>query len=184
MIWIIVLLSLIISFVLMYNKIIRLKNLLIEAESGVDVQLKRRYDLVPNLVKTISAYCKHESMTLENVIKLRSDAMKISDLSKKESLENEFEKGLCSILVLKENYPELKANDVLLKLQKDLIVIEDDLQQSRRYYNGIVRSFNTFINLIPVCFFKKFLKVSAKPFFQLDSLHEKNAPSIKECLND
>ncbi len=85
--------------------------------------------------------------------------------------------------MLKENYPDLKANELFQQLQKDLVLIEDDLQYARRYYNGVVRNFNTFINLFPICLFQKVLKVSAKPFFQLDGLHEKNAPSIKECLN-
>ena len=71
-----------------------------------------------------------------------------------------------------------------MKLQQELVVIEDDLQYARRYYNGVVRSFNTFISLFPICLFQKILKVSTKPFFQLDGVHEKDAPSIKACLND
>ena len=165
-----------------YNRIIVLKNLLIEAESGVEVQLKRRYDLVPNLVRVVSAYCSHESDTLENVVQLRTKAMSTKKLVQKESVENQFEHSICGILMLKESYPDLKANEVFLKLQKDLVVIEDDLQYARRYYNGIVRTFNTFISVFPVCLFQKFLNVSEKPFFQLENIHEKNAPSIKDYL--
>ena len=179
----ILILSLVIGYIFVYNKIVRLKNLLIEAESGIDVQLKRRYDLVPNLVKVAAAYCKHEAKTLEDVIRQRGNAMSKKTLSEKEDFENQFEQSLCAVLMLKENYPDLKANDLFLKLQKDLIVIEDDLNHARRYYNGVVRTFNTFINLFPVCCFKKSLKVSDYAFFQLDGSHEKNAPNIKDYLS-
>lgn len=184
MIYIIFLIVLILLFVLGYNRIIVLKNLITEAESGVDVQLKRRYDLIPNLVRVASNYCAHESKTLENVVSLRTKAMATEKLSQKENLENQFEKGICAVLMLKENYPDLKANELFHKLQKDLVLIEDDLQYARRYYNGVVRTFNTFISLFPVCLFQKMLNVSVYPFFQLDEDHEKNVPSIKDYLND
>ncbi len=184
MVWLVFCGIIVCFLVWVYNKVIRLKNLLFEAQSGVEVQLKRRYDLVPNLVKVVSSYCKQERGVFENVAKYRSQAMSILDLSKKESYENTLEKGLCSLLMLKEAYPELKASDIFLKLQQELVVIEDDLQYARRYYNGVVRSFNTFISLFPICLFQKILKVSTKPFFQLDGVHEKDAPSIKACLND
>ena len=165
-----------------YNRIIVLKNLLVEAESGVDVQLKRRYDLIPNLVRVASSYCAHESKTLENVISLRTKAMATEKLSQKEDLENQFEKGICAVLMLKEDYPDLKANELFHRLQKDLILIEDDLQYARRYYNGVVRTFNTFISVFPICLFQKLLNVSEKPFFQLENVHEKSVPSIKDYL--
>ena len=184
MIWLVFCGVIVCFFIWVYNKVIRLKNLLFEAQSGVEVQLKRRYDLVPNLVKVVSSYCKQERGVFENVAKYRSQAMSILDLSKKESYENTLEKGLCSLLMLKEAYPELKASDIFLKLQQELVVIEDDLQYARRYYNGVVRNFNTFISLFPICLFQKILKVSTKPFFQLDGVHEKDTPSIKACLND
>ncbi len=184
MMWLIFCGIIICFLIWVYNKIIRLENLFIEAESGVEVQLKRRYDLIPNLVRVVSGYCVYESKSLEDVITLRTKAMTTEKLAQKECFENQFEKGICTVLMLKENYPELKANELFHQLQQDLVLIEDDLQYARRYYNGVVRNFNTFINLFPICLFQKVLKVSAKPFFQLDGLHEKNVPSIKECLND
>lgn len=84
--------------------------------------------------------------------------------------------------MLQENYPDLKANELFQQLQKDLVCIEDDLQYARRYYNGVVRNFNTFINLFPICLFQKVLKVSAKPFFQLDGLHEKMCHLLRSIL--
>ncbi|MBQ8251601.1 MAG: LemA family protein [Alphaproteobacteria bacterium] len=184
MMWLIFCGIIICFLIWVYNKIVRLENLFIEAESGVEVQLKRRYDLVPNLVRVITGYCAHETKMLEDVTILRTKAMTTEKLAQKECFENQFEQGICTILMLKEDYPDLKANDMFNQLQKDLVLIEDDLQHARRYYNGIVRKFNTFINLFPICLFQKILKVSTKPFFQLDGVHEKNVPSIKECLND
>lgn len=141
-------------FVWIYNRIVKLKNLVIEAKRGIDAQLKRRYDLVPNLVKVESFYCKHESQILKDVIKLRSDAMKINDLNQKEQFENKLEQSLCSILVLKESYPDLKADKVFF-----------DLQHARRYYNGVVRNYNTFINFFPICCLKHFLNANDYNFF-------------------
>ena len=169
-------------FIWVYNKVIYLKNLLLEAESGVAVQLKRRYDLVPNLVRVVSSYCKHETSALENVTQLRAQAMNVKDLEKKEAVENKLEESICAVLVLKENYPKLKANDLFIQLQKDLVLIEDDLQYSRRYYNGVVRKYNIFINLFPIFLFQKVLHVADRPFFQLDGVHEKSVPMIKDYL--
>ncbi len=182
MVWIVFCGIIICFFVWVYNKIVRLKNLLFEAQSGVEVQLKRRYDLVPNLIKVVSSYCKHEGEVFENVAKFRSQAMGVTNLSKKESFENLFEQGLCSLLILKEAYPILKSNDIFLKLQQELVMIEDDLQHARRYYNGVVRTFNTFINLFPICLFKCLLKVSDYGYFQLENVIEGQALRIKDYL--
>ncbi len=175
-------LAFILGLIFIYNKTIHLKNLILEAESGVDVQLKRRYDLVPNLVKTVSAYCTHESKTVEEVVRLRNQTMNQKILQKKENLENQFEQGLCLILGLKEDYPNLKADEAFLKIQKELSLIEDDLQHARRYYNGVVRKFNSFINLFPICLLKKTFKLSDKSFFQLEGSHEKVVPNVKDFL--
>ena len=180
---IILTLAIILGLIFIYNKTIRLKNLILEAESGVDVQLKRRYDLVPNLVKTVSAYCDHEAKTFEEVARLRTQTMNQKTLKEKESFENQFEHGLCTILGLKESYPNLKADAAFLKIQKELSLIEDDLQHARRYYNGVVRKFNSFINLFPVCLLKKIFALVDKPFFQLDGEHEKLVPNVKDFLS-
>ena len=174
--------ALILGLIFVYNNSIRLKNLILEAESGVDVQLKRRYDLVPNLVKTVSAYCDHEAKTFEEVARLRTQTMNQKTLKEKESFENQFEHGLCTILGLKESYPNLKADAVFLKIQKELSLIEDDLQHARRYYNGVVRKFNSFINLFPICLLKKIFKLSDEAFFQLEGNHEKAVPNVKDFL--
>ena len=181
--FILIVLSFILGLIFIYNKTIHLKNLIMEAESGIDAQLKRRYDLAPNLVKTATAYCAHESKIFEEITRLRTQTMNQKTLKEKESFENQFEHGLCTILGLKESYPDLKADGVFLKIQKELALIEDDLQHARRYYNGVVRKFNTFINLFPVCLLKKLFMLTDKPFFQLDGEHEKLVPNVKDFLS-
>ena len=137
-----------------YNKYIKLKNLNEEGWSGVDVYLQKRLDLIPNLVNTVKGYATHEKSTLENVIKLRSqmisiDTKDIENIEKIQKLENEMTKTLRSIMMLQENYPDLKANENFLRLQSQLTQIETEIQSSRKYYNGTTRDRNTFVETFP-----------------------------------
>lgn len=135
--------------VAIYNGLIRLKNKCNEAFSDIDTQLKRRYDLIPNLVETVKGYASHEAKTLESVTTARTQAMQAKDLKEKEAAENMISGALKTIFALAENYPDLKANQNFLDLQKTLTEIEEHIQLSRRYYNATVRDFNTKIEVFP-----------------------------------
>ena len=137
-----------------YNKYIKLKNLNQEGWSGVEVYLQKRWDLIPNLVNTVKGYATHESQTLENVIKMRSQVMSIDtkdidNIEKVQKIENELTKTLRSIMMLQESYPNLKADQSFLSLQSELSSIETDVQRARKYYNGTARDLNTFVETFP-----------------------------------
>ncbi|MBI2634284.1 LemA family protein, partial [Candidatus Peregrinibacteria bacterium] len=126
-----------------YNGLIRLRNKVREAWSDIDTQLKRRYDLIPNIVETVKGYAQHESGTFEKITEARNKAMQAQNIHEKEEAENMLSSTLKSIFALAENYPDLKANQNFLQLQNTLKEIEEHIQMSRRYYNGTVRDFNT-----------------------------------------
>lgn len=132
-----------------YNGLIKLKNRTDEAWSDIDVQLKRRYDLIPNLVETVKGYAAHEQGTLQKVIDARTAAMSAQTPAAKARTENALSQTLKSIFALAENYPDLKANQNFLSLQTELANTEDKIQMSRRFYNGNVRDFNTKIQVFP-----------------------------------
>ncbi len=170
-IWIILGILVVLGFVLMtmYNGLIRSKNQVDEAWSDIDVQLKRRYDLIPNLIETVKGYATHEQATFEKVVAARSAAMAVSgdDLAKKTEAENALSSTLKSIFALAENYPDLKANQNFLELQRELTDTEDKIMASRRFYNGNVRDFNTKIQVFPTNLFAKSLGFSNRQFFEL-----------------
>ncbi len=126
-----------------YNGFIRLKNAIEEAFSTMDVYMKKRYDLVPNLVETVKGYARHESETFEKVVAARNMAAGASTTQQRAEGENMLSQTLRSLFALAENYPELKANQNFLELQGQLTVIENDIASSRKYYNAVVREFNT-----------------------------------------
>ena len=164
----------------MYNGLIKLKNRVQEAWSDIDVQLKRRYDLIPNLVETVKGYAKHESETLENVIKARNEAMaiqKTGDAKEQAQAENVLSSTLKSIFALAENYPDLKANQNFLELQRELTDTEDKIQASRRFYNGNVRDFNTKIETFPTNIFAGMLHFKKFDFFEIGD--EKQRENVK-----
>ena len=147
-------LALLIGAIITYNKYVILKNLNEEGWSGIGVYLQKRLDLIPNLVNTVKGYATHEKETLENVVKLRSqmisiDTKNIDNIEKIQKLENEMTKTLRSIMMLQENYPDLKANENFLSLQSQLTQIETEIQSSRKYYNGTARDRNTFVETFP-----------------------------------
>ena len=182
-IWIIVgviaLLLLIIAS--MYNGLITLKNRVDEAMSDMDVQLKRRYDLIPNLVETVKGYATHEQGTLEKVIAARSSAMSVSssDVDNKIKAENELSSTLKSIFALSENYPDLKANQNFLELQRELSDTEDKIMASRRFYNGNVRDFNTKLQVFPTNIINSMLHFTAYKFYELSDAAQRENVSVK-----
>ena len=181
--WIIVgVLALLLLFIAaMYNGLITLKNRVDEAMSDMDVQLKRRYDLIPNLVETVKGYATHEQGTLEKVIAARNSAMSVSsaDVENKIKAENELSSTLKSIFALSENYPDLKANQNFLELQRELSDTEDKIMASRRFYNGNVRDFNTKLQVFPTNIINKVLKFTAYKFYELADASQRENITVK-----
>lgn len=158
----------------LYNSLIKLKNKCEEGWADIDTQLKRRYDLIPNLVETVKGYAKHESGTLEKVIEARNIAMKAETPQDKEKAENAISGALKTIFALSESYPDLKANQNFLDLQKTLKEIEEHLQLSRRYYNATVRDFNTKIEVFPNNLLAGMFKFTKRDFFQANEGEKEN----------
>lgn len=165
--------------VVIYNRLIRSRNRVDGAWSDIDVQLQRRHDLIPRLVTAVDQYAKYEKATLQAVTELRADAMKKTNVSDKGAAEQELSAGIERIIALAEDYPDLKANENFLKLQKELVETEDYLQFARRYYNGSVRDYNTMIESVPSNFVASWFSFAAKDFFQKSSDDAANVPLVK-----
>lgn len=157
-----------------YNKLIKLRNQAEESLSGINVQLKRRYDLIPNIVETVKGYASHEKDTLEKVIEARSMAQSATKINDKAQAENMLTGALKSLFALAESYPELKANQNFLDLQKSLSEIEDNLQMARRYYNAVVRDYNILCETFPSVIIANLFNFSKKEFFEIDAEERKN----------
>jgi len=178
----VVIVVLAIAIIIMYNSLIRLKNRVEEAWSDIDVQLKRRYDLIPNLVETVKGYAQHERETLEKVIQARNVAMQAqSGGNAKElaSAENALSSTLKSIFALSENYPDLKANQNFLELQRELSDTENKIQASRRFYNGNVKDFNTKLQIFPTNIFARMLGFKNRDYFEVEDAKEREVVSVK-----
>jgi len=150
-----------------YNRLVRLVNYVREAWSGIDVQLKKRHDLIPLLVTTVKSYASHERNLLEAITKLRTKGMSATSLRETETAEIELSKALGKLFVVVENYPDLKASQNFLELQKDISKVENDLQKARRYYNGTVRNYNILIEQFPSSLVAKLAGHSQKEFFDI-----------------
>jgi len=157
-----------------HNGLVVLKNRVDEAWSDIDVQLKRRYDLIPNLVETVKGYARHESETFEKVIQARNMAMGAQGTHNKAEAENMLSGTLKSIFALSENYPDLKANQNFLQLQDDLKDAEDKIQAARRFYNANVRDFNTKIQVFPNNMVAGKLAFLKYEFFEADATERQN----------
>lgn len=162
-----------------YNSFVHLKNLVDEAWSGISVQLKRRYDLIPNLVAVVKQYSVHEKEVLENVTRMRSVSMNATDVAQKASAENALTGALKTLFAVSEQYPDLKANSNFLALQKDLTTLEDEIQLSRRYYNGATRNYNISLQSFPGNIIAGMFGFHKAPFFELDSAEEHKSPRIE-----
>ena len=165
-------------YINLYNRLQKLKNLVDEGWSTIDVQLKKRYDLIPNLVETVKGYAKHESGTLEAVIAARGSAMSATGEAKM-AAENQLSGALRSIMVLQERYPDLKANTNFIDLQNQLKGIENEIASARRYYNGTVKELNTKIDVFPSNIVAKKMGLEKRSYFELDSAEERKAPQVK-----
>lgn len=152
--------------IMTYNGLITLKNRVDEAWSDIDVQLKRRYDLIPNLVNTVKGYAAHEKEVFEKVTEARARAMGAGNAADKAQAENMLSNTLKSLFAVAEAYPELKANQNFLELQRELTDTEDKIQASRRFYNGNVRDFNTKIQVFPTNIIAGMLNFVKRDFFE------------------
>lgn len=178
----IVLAVLVIIIIGMYNSLIRLKNRVDEAWSDIDVQLKRRYDLIPNLIETVKGYASHEKDTLEKVIVARNTAMgaqKSGDAKTQVEAENMLSSTLKSIFALSENYPDLKANSNFVELQRELSDTENKIQASRRFYNGNVRDFNTKLEIFPTNIIGNMLGFKSRDYFEISDEKERENVKVK-----
>lgn len=158
----------------MYNGLITLKNRVDEAWSDIDVQLKRRHDLIPNLVNTVKGYATHEKELFEKVTEARTAAMGAQTPGQKEEAENMLSGTLKSLFAVAENYPDLKANQNFLELQRELTDTEDKIQASRRFYNGNVRDFNTKIETVPTNILAGMLNFTKREFFAAEESEKEN----------
>jgi LemA protein len=164
--------------VAVFNRLVRQRNLVREGWSGIDVQLKRRTDLVPNLVETVKAYAAHERAVLEEVTAMRASSIAASGVGRQATAEQGLQASLGKLLAVAEAYPELKADKNFLALQEQLAGIEDQLQMARRYYNGTVRNLNIVIQSFPSNLLAGMLRFREEPYFQLDDRNEAAAPGI------
>lgn len=164
------------------NDFVRLKNKVEESWATIDVFLKKRYDLIPNLVETVKGYSKHESETLKEVVAARSVAMNAKTPVEKANAENGLTSSLRTLFTaVSESYPELKANANFLDLQGQLKNIESELESSRRYYNGVVKSFNTKLEIFPASIVGSRMgeEYKKRPYFELDSAEERKNVKVQ-----
>ena len=164
--------------ILTYNGLVTLRNRVKEAWSDIDVQLKRRYDLIPNLVEVVKGYASHEKETLERVITARNVAMSANGAKEKGEAENVLSGALKNLFALSENYPDLKASTNFLELQKELTDTENKIQAARRFYNGNVKDFNTKIEMFPANIIANMFNFKANDFFSIAD-EEKENPQVK-----
>ena len=162
-----------------YNSLIRLRNQTDEAWSDIDVQLKRRYNLIPNLVETVKGYAKHERELFEKVTKARTEAMGAQTVEEKGKAENMLAGTLKSLFAVAENYPDLKANQNFLKLQDELADTENKIQAARRFYNGNVRDFNIKIQVFPNNMIAGMLGFKDYEFFEIEEAGEREPVKVQ-----
>src|ERR1700679_522561 len=177
-IWAVVII-LVLWLVLSYNGLVTSRNRTQEAYSDIDVQLKRRYDLIPNLVSTVQGYAAHEKTVFEDVTKARTAAMSAGNLADKSVAENNLAGALKSVFAVAEAYPELKANQNFLALQTELTDTEDKIQAARRFYNGNVRDLNTKIQVFPSNIIAGMFAVQKMEYFQLEDAAAKEPVEVK-----
>ena len=161
-----------------FNRLVKYRNRADEGWAQIDVQLRRRYDLIPNLVQTVEGYAAHERETFEEVTKARSRAESAQGVAGQADAENAVSSGLRQLLAVAENYPDLKANQNFLELQNELTDTEDKIQASRRFYNMTVRDLNTKVQQFPSSIIAGFANAKEREFFELEDPAERAVPSV------
>jgi LemA protein len=178
--WIVAAVAIVIALylIVVFNRLIRQRNVVREGWSGIDVQLKRRTDLIPNLVEAVKGYAKHERSLFEEIASRRAASVAPHDVSGQALAERALAGSLGKLMAVAEAYPELKANQNFLELQKELADIEDHIQMARRYYNGAVRNLNISIQSFPDVIVARLLGFREEPFFELESRAEAATPQV------
>jgi len=179
--WIILIIAavLVLWAILIYNRFVSLRNRTQEAWSDIDVQLKRRYDLIPNLVETVKGYATHEKEIFERVTEARSRAMGAKGIKDQAEAENQLSSTLKTLFAVAENYPDLKASTNFLELQRELRDTEDKIQAARRFYNGNARDLNIQIESFPSSIVASMFNVKKVEFFELEEPAAKNPPKVQ-----
>ena len=162
----------------LFNSLVQLRLRADEAWSDIDVQLKRRHDLIPNIVEVVKGYAAHEKGTFENVAKMRSAAMSATTPAEISAAENQLTAALRQLFAVVEAYPQLRASEQFMALAQTLREVEDALQNARRYYNAVVRDFNTRLQSFPANLVAGSLGFQAKQFFELSAPQEREAPQV------
>ncbi len=165
-------------FVIYYNRLVKLRQTVRNAWADIDVQLKRRHDLIPNLVETVKGYASHEQDTLDAVIKARNSAIGASGPAATAAAENQLSGALRQLFALSESYPQLRAVEGFTELQGSLKEIEAAVQSSRRYYNAVVRDFNTTIEQVPSNIVANAFRFQQEEFFELEDEAERAVPKV------
>jgi LemA protein len=168
----------VLAIIAMYNGLVRLRVQCDNAWSDIDVQLKRRYDLIPNLVETVKGYAGHEKGTLEAVVQARNSAMSAQGPAAKADAENMLTGALRQVFALAEAYPQLRAVESFTQLQNTLTSLEDTIQNARRYYNAVVRDLNTKIQVFPSNIIANMFNFKPREFFEVSAPAERDAPKV------
>jgi len=178
--WVVIIVAVVILgwLIAIYNSLIRFRNRTNEAWSDIDVQLKRRYNLIPNLVETVKGYAKHERELFEKVTKARSQAMNAQTVEEQGQAENTLAGALKSLFAVAENYPDLKANQNFLELQRELSDTENKIQAARRFYNGNARDFNIKVQKFPNNLVAGALGFKEKDFFEIEEAAEREPVEV------
>ena len=175
----VLIIAVVIWLIVIYNSLVSLRMRVKNAWSQIDVQLKRRHDLIPNLVETAKGYITHERGTLENVIKARQQAVDAQGLQSKAQAENFLSSTLRSLFAVVENYPNLKANQNMLALHEELTTTENKISFARQYYNDETMRYNTSLQTFPTNYVANMFNFIKEEFFQLEEASEKQAPQVK-----
>lgn len=170
------LLLVIFAGIIIYNRLIKLRNTVKSAWSDIDVQLKKRYDLVPNLVETVKGYASHERALFEKVTEARSMAMQASSPARKAKADNMLRETLKSLFAVAEAYPELKANANFMQLQSQIQELENNIEYARRYYNAVVRDFNIMVESVPSNIVASMFNFKQEEFFELEAPEVERKP--------
>ncbi len=164
---------------ILYNGLVKLRVLVDEAWSSIDVLLKKRFNLIPNLVETVKGYAKHEKGTFEKIAELRSSMSEAKGPKELSKVEGEFRSTLKTLFAVAENYPELKANENFLDLQKNLQEIETEIESARRYYNGAVRDYNMKLLVFPANLLAGILGFKKRDFFEVENAEERKNVKVE-----
>lgn len=162
-----------------YNRLVKLRTMVQEAWSSIDVMLKKRHDLIPNLVETVKGYATHERETFDSVTRARAAAMAAGTVQEKEAAEKNLNQAMMNLNAVAEQYPDLKANTNFLQLQGELSALEGDIEKSRRYYNGTVRENNILVDTFPSNIVANMFKFTKATFFELDNIAQREVPNVR-----